>query len=106
MNADPLSFLWASSLFVALLFIIGIYCLLASYNLIRVLIGLEILIKAVTLLLIAVGFATGHLALTQSLVITLIVIEVVIMTVSVGVVIGIHSHNNSLDSRKISNLKG
>jgi NADH:ubiquinone oxidoreductase subunit K len=99
-------FIWPYGLFIAMLFIIGIYCLLASYNLIRLLIGLEILIKAVTLLLVVVGFVTDHLALTQSLVITLIVIEVVIMTVSVGVVLGIHNHNNSLDARKIRNLKG
>jgi len=89
-----------------MLFVIGIYCILATFNLIRVLIGLEILIKAVTLLIIVTGYITGHLALAQSIVITLIVIEVVIVTVAVGVVLGIHANNNSLDIRKIRNLKG
>jgi len=40
------------------------------------------------------------------LVITLIVIEVVVITISVAVVVGIHSYNKSLDVRKIRNLKG
>jgi len=87
-------------------FVIGIYCVLMTYNLIRVLIGLEILIKAVTLLIVVVGYVTGHEALTQSLVITLIVIEVVLVTAAVGIVLGIRGYHNSLDVRKIRNLKG
>lgn len=93
-------------MFAIMLFVIGIYCVLATRNLIRALIGLEILIKAVTFLIIAAGYMTGHEALAQSLVITLIVIEVVVITVAVGVVLGIHSYNNSLDARNIRNLKG
>jgi len=95
-----------SAISVVLLFVIGIYCLLASFNLIRILIGIEILIKAVTLLIIRCGFESGHLALAQSLVITIIVIEVVIMTVAAGVVLGIHHYNKTLDARNIRKLKG
>jgi len=96
----------ASAITVVLLFAIGIYCILATNNLIRVLIGLEILIKAVTLLIISVGFSNLDMSLAQGLVITVIVIEVVIMTVAAGVVLGIHRHYNSLDSRNIRKLKG
>jgi NADH:ubiquinone oxidoreductase subunit K len=95
-----------SGIFVVLLFIIGLYCILATHNLIRVLIGLEILIKAVTLLIIAVGQASGNTALAQALAVTIIVIEVVIMTVAVGVVLGVHRHTNALDARDIRKLKG
>ncbi|MHB9154601.1 MAG: NADH-quinone oxidoreductase subunit K, partial [Endomicrobiales bacterium] len=38
--------------FIPLLFIAGFYCILVTRNLIRTLIGLEILTKAVTLLII------------------------------------------------------
>ncbi len=89
-----------------MLFAVGLYCILATYNLIRVLIGIEILIKAVTLLIVASGLANGNTALAQSLAITVIVIEVVIMTVAAGVVLGIHRYNNSLDARNIRKLKG
>jgi multisubunit Na+/H+ antiporter MnhC subunit len=105
-NPQVLDLFWPYGFFMIMLFVIGIYCVLATFNLMRALIGLEILIKAVTLLLVVAGYITQHEALAQSLVITLIVIEAVIMTVAVGVVLGIHSHNNSLDVRKIRNLKG
>jgi NADH:ubiquinone oxidoreductase subunit K len=68
--------------------------------------GDEILVKAVTVLIIAAGYAAGQVALAQSLVITLIVIEVVVMTVAIGVVVGIHRHNDSLNAMKIRTLKG
>ena len=93
-------------LFVILLLITGIYCIIATYNLLRVLIGIELLVKAVTLLLIVVGYANGHTALTQSLVVTLIVIEVVIMVVATGVILGIHSYTKKLNVKDIRNLKG
>jgi len=96
----------ANAITVFLLFAIGAYCILATYNLIRVLIGLELLIKAVTLLIIFCGYQTANTDLAQALVITIIVIEVVIMTIAAGVVVGIHRHNHSLDARDIRKLKG
>jgi len=106
MSLDGINLFWPVSLFVVMLSVIGIYCILITRDLIRALIGIEILIKAVTLLLIAVGYISGHVALMQALVITLIVIEAVMITVAIGVVLGLHSKNNSLDVRKIRNLKG
>jgi multisubunit Na+/H+ antiporter MnhC subunit len=106
MNSEAIQLLWPFGFFIGILFIIGLYCILVTQNLIRALIGLEILIKAVTLLLILSGYITGHTALSQAVVITLIVVEVVIITVAVGVVLGIHTHNRSLDATKIRNLKG
>ena len=106
MNSQLIPLFLSFSIFVIMLFVIGIYCIMASYNLIRVLIGVEILIKAVTLLIVICGYVSGYLALMQSLVITMIVIEAVFMIVSVGIVLGIHRKNDSLDARSIRNLKG
>ena len=91
---------------ILLLFMIGFYCLLATFNLIRLLIALELMIKAVTLLLIYAGSQSQHLALSQSMVITLIVIEVVVMVVAAGVVLGLHRFHNSLNTKYIKHLKG
>jgi multisubunit Na+/H+ antiporter MnhC subunit len=106
MNPDMLHLFLTFGLIVLMLGVVGIYCVLMTYNLVRALIGLEILVKGVTLLLVVAGYVSGHLALAQSLVITLIVIEVVMMTVAVGVVLGIRRHTGSLDVRQIRNLKG
>lgn len=99
-------FFWAYCIFVIMLFIIGLYCIFMTYNLIRVLIGLELLIKAVTLLVVVAGFVSNHIALAQAFVITLIVVEVVFIAVAVGVVLGLWRHNQSIDAREIRTLKG
>ena len=90
----------------AFVFVAGLYCILASRNLIRILIGIELLTKSVTLLLVTAGAVTGRVALAQSLVITLIVIEVVAITVAAGIVLGAHRQNGSTDVKRLTELKG
>ena len=92
--------------FIIMLFIAGLYCILVTRNLVRVLIGLELLTKGVTLLLILGGYMTGRTALAQCLVITLIVIEVVIMAVMAGIILSIYRHTGSLDASNLRSLKG
>ncbi|MGE5307701.1 MAG: NADH-quinone oxidoreductase subunit K [Deltaproteobacteria bacterium] len=96
---------WTFAIFIILTLVAGLYCVLASYNLIRALIGVELLLKAVSLLIIAAGFVTGRTALAQALVITFITVEVVVMTVALGIVVGINQHNKSLDAREIKNVQ-
>ncbi|MBN1823940.1 MAG: NADH-quinone oxidoreductase subunit K [Endomicrobiales bacterium] len=92
--------------FLPLIFVAGFYCVITTRNLIRTLLGLEILTKAVTLMLALAGYLTGRTAMSQALIITLIVIEVVVIAVAAGVVLNIFRHNNSLDARNIRSLKG
>ena len=92
--------------FVVLLFVCGLYCILVTRNLIRAVIGLELLIKAVTLLIIVVGYVTGRTALTQALVITIIVIEVIVAAVAGGIALRVFRHNNNLDARQLKKLQG
>ena len=91
---------------IIMLFIAGLYCILVTRNLMRVLIGLELLTKAVTLLLIVAGYAVGRVALVQAVVITLIVIEVVVIAVMAGVILSIYRHTGSLDAGNLKTLKG
>jgi NADH:ubiquinone oxidoreductase subunit K len=88
------------------LFVIGVYCILATQNLVRALIGIEVLMKAVTLLIIIAGYASGRTSLAQALVITLIVVETVIIAVAMGIVLSIYKHTKSLDTENLTNLKG
>jgi multisubunit Na+/H+ antiporter MnhC subunit len=106
MNLNMMQLFGIFGLVVVMLGIIGIYCVLVTHDLVRALIGLEVLVKAVTLLLVVAGYISGHEALAQALVITLIVIEVVVMTVAIGVVFGIRGNTGNLDVRNIRNLKG
>ena len=84
----------------------GFYCILSTSSLIRSLIGLEILTKGVTLLLILAGYVTGRTALAQSLVITLIVIEVAVIVVAVSIVLALFKHDGDIDTGMLNNLRG
>ena len=89
-----------------LVFVMAAYCMVTARNMIRILIGVELLTKSVTLLLATGGWLSGRVALGQTLIITLVVVEVVIIAVAAGVVIGAHGHTGSLDANGLQNLKG
>ena len=101
----PQSF-WLYFTFFSLLFLDGIWCMLATYNLLRVLIGLEILMKSATFFLIAAGYLSGRMALAQALVVTVIVIEVVVVVAVAGVILGFFRQYDSLNVRNTQSLKG
>jgi NADH-quinone oxidoreductase subunit K len=89
-----------------LLFVCGLYCIMASRNLIRIMIGMELLTKGVTLFLVLAGAVTGRMAIAQALVITLIVVEVVVICVAAGIVVGVYRKTGSIDAAALANLKG
>jgi len=91
---------------VVLTMIVGMYCVLTTRNLVRALIGLEILTKGVTLLIILTGYVSGQVALAQSLAITLIVIEVAVIVVAVSIVLCIYRRTGGIDSRTLREIKG
>jgi NADH:ubiquinone oxidoreductase subunit K len=97
---------WLYFTFFALLLLDGLWLMLATRNLVRILIGIEILMKSVTFFLIAAGVLTGRLALAQSLVITVIVIEVVVVVVIAGVILGFFRKHDSLGVGNTRDMKG
>ena len=91
---------------VALLFAVGIYSLLVTTNLIRILVSIEILTKGVTLLMVGAGYATGKMVEAEAYVITIIVIEVVLLAIATGIVLGVYRDNGEIYTRSIKNLRG
>ncbi len=89
-----------------ILFTAGLYCIFASHNLIRVVVGIEMLTKAVTLMLALAGALTGRMATAEAFIITLIVMEVVAIAVATGLVVGIFKHHGSARTKFIRVLKG
>ena len=92
--------------FAAVLLFVGIYCLLAMRNLIKLFIGIEVISKAVSLALIATGFAKKNLLIAQALTVTFIVVEVSVVATALALIINITRHTKSLDVRKLAKLKG
>ena len=100
---------WLFSVFgvvVVLMLITGFYCLLTTRSLLRALIGIEVLAKGVTLLIILSGYASGRTSLAQSLAITLIIVEVAVLVVAVGVVLALFKRDDNVDAASLRELKG
>ena len=70
------------------------------------LIGIEVIGKGVSLLLLATGYAKGNILLAQSLVITYIVVEVCLVATALALIINIYRKTGSLDVRKLTKLRG
>ncbi|MBN1938541.1 MAG: NADH-quinone oxidoreductase subunit K [Candidatus Aminicenantes bacterium] len=93
-------------LFAAGMFFLGLYCLLTMRNLIKLFIGIEIIGKGVSLVLLSTGLARKSILLAQSLVVTYIVLEVSLVAVALAVIINLYRANQSLDIRSLTRLKG
>jgi len=106
MISDMSQLFWIFTVAATLVLIAGFYCMIVTFNLVRALIGLELLTKSATLFIILAGYVTGRTALAQALAITLIIIEVVVIAVAVGIVMCVFRHNKSIDARMLRNIKG
>ena len=91
---------------IVLIAAMGVYFVAATRNMIRVLIALELIVKAVTLLIAVAGAMCGEMALAQSFIIALIIIEVVVTATGAGITIAVHSRNGSVDLRELTKIKG
>ncbi len=89
-----------------LVMMLGVYMLVLYRNLIRLIIGVEVVSKGVTLIFLAAGLFRQDVAFIQSLVVTFIIVETVLAAVMLALVVGVHRIYGSLDIRHLSKLKG
>lgn len=89
-----------------LLIITGLYLMMRTRNMIRIIVAVELLMKSVTLILAFAGRLTGDYALVQCFIITMIVIEVVIAVVAAGIAVSYFRNNGNMDLRNLNKLKG
>jgi len=85
---------------------VGFYGLLACRNLIKIVVALQILVKAAVLGLVAAGHVSGQINLGQSLGITVIVADTVVAVIGIALGVQIRRHLGTLDLRDLSSLKG
>jgi len=89
-----------------LMILAGCYCLIRTYHMLKIIIGIEVAMKAVTLFLILAGYVNGHIGLAQAYVITAIVLEVIAAVICAGVTIGLYKKYGNMDIRNLTRLKG
>ncbi|AGB04543.1 multisubunit Na+/H+ antiporter, MnhC subunit [Aciduliprofundum sp. MAR08-339] len=96
---------------------IGIYIVIAKRNLIKIIIGLDIMDTGVNLLLISVGYVKGGTApienvpgpyvdpVPQALVLTAIVIGVSVMALALSIAIGIYKNTGTMELDELLEVK-
>lgn len=84
---------------------IGLYGVLASRNLIRVIVGLQILVKGAMLAIVMAGSLNGQLNTAASLALTVIVVDTIIAVLGLALAVQIRRTIGTLDVKSISNLK-
>ena len=67
---------------------------------------LDELSKDCRLLMVGAGYATGKMVEAEAYVITIIVIEVVLLAIATGIVLGVYRDNGEIYTRSIKNLRG
>ena len=91
---------------VVLLLVVGFYGLLITRNLIKIVLVLQILVKAVVVALVLGGKASGNLGLGQSLAATVIVADTVVAVVALALAVQVRRRVGTLDLAKLSSLRG
>ncbi len=84
---------------------IGLYALLVSRNLIKIVVGLQILVKSAMLALIAAGQLAGQAAVGESLALTVIVADTIVAVVGLALAVQVRRHFGTLDVHALSTLK-
>ncbi len=85
---------------------VGLYGLLFSRHLIKLVVALQILVKAAVLGLVLAGSSSGRMQLAQSLAVTVIVADTVVAVIGLALAVQVRRQIGSLDIRDLSQLRG
>ncbi len=90
---------------VVLLLGVGLYGLMVSRQLIKAIIALQVMVKAALVAIIVAGDSTGNLGLSQSMAMTIIVVDTIVAVVALALVVQIKRRTGTLDAAELSQLK-
>jgi NADH-quinone oxidoreductase subunit K len=87
------------------LFGVGLYGLLLTRNLIKVVVALQILVKGAVLALVVAGNVSGKVNVSQSLAVTVIVADTIVAVVALALAMQVRRRFGTLDVRALSELR-
>lgn len=88
------------------LLLMGLYGLLTVRNLFKIIITLQILVKAAVLALVVAGQASGRIQLGQSLAVTVIVADTVVAVVALALAVQVKQQAGTVDVGMLDSLRG
>jgi NADH-quinone oxidoreductase subunit K len=84
---------------------VGLYGLLATRNLIKLVVTLQVLVKAAVLALVLAGKAGGALNLGQSLAATVIVADTMVAVIGLALAVQVRRRLGTLDVKDLGTLR-
>jgi NADH-quinone oxidoreductase subunit K len=84
---------------------IGFYGLLVTRNLIKVVVALQILVKAAMLAFVFAGNLTGKAGLGQSMALTVIVADTIVAVVGMALAVQVRKNFGTLDLKALTTLR-
>jgi NADH:ubiquinone oxidoreductase subunit K len=87
-------------------FLVGLFCIISQRNLIKIIIGIEVMSKAVILNFITAGYYQNNVAVSQAIVMTAILIDAIIVAVLLALVVNVFRLNRGILADQIARLKG
>ncbi|MDF1500132.1 MAG: NADH-quinone oxidoreductase subunit K [Anaerolineales bacterium] len=85
---------------------LGFYGLLVTRNMIKLIMMLQIIVKAAVLGIVIAGQGNGQLNLSQNVAITIIVVDTIVAVVALAFAIQIRRQMGTLDIRELASLRG
>lgn len=84
---------------------IGLYGLLLTHNLIKVVVALQILVKGSMIALVLAGRLSEQLQLAQSMALTVIVADTIVAVIGLSLAVQVRRHTGTLDTKFLSSLR-
>lgn len=84
---------------------IGLYAVLIARNFLKIVIGLQILVKGAMLAMIVAGQLAGQAEVGESLALTVIVADTIVAVVGLALAVQVRRHFGTLDVRALSTLR-
>jgi NADH:ubiquinone oxidoreductase subunit K len=106
MSGDPG---WLGTLMAGLagaLFGTGLICLLTQRNVIKQVVGLKIMLQGVTLGLILAGRAIGNQRFAETMVVSALVVETVVIAIAIALIVNIFESYPDGDVDRLDRLRG
>ena len=95
------------AIFIAVLGLLGIglYGILVSRNLIKIVVALQLLVKGALLALVVAGKMNGQINLSQSMALTVIVADTLVAVIGLALAVQVRRHLGSLDVKSLTSLR-
>ena len=89
-----------------LLFLTGLFCLLTRRSVIKQVIGLKIMLQGVTLSLIHAAQLHGDTTVGETMVISVLIVETVVIAVALALIVNVFRHYPSGNIDELRRLRG